>query len=372
MRKKKMYLFACIEKNIGDDLFIYLISKRYPDTKFIISSDAKYLEINGLKNLEYSNALKGWLKFANNGSRSKIKRTIAMFLRKLYRIRLKKMDSIYIVGNAFKNMNYKGKYQIDWLKRRVNLSNKFYLISTNYGPTNCDDWKNACYSVFAKMTDVCFRDINSFEIFENLPNVRYAPDAVLSLDIPNISTNNSIKDEYIIISTIDCTMKERSNRLKKCADEYEYKMTYLINKFNEEGTNVILLNSNTTQDDPASKRILARCKNKKKNLIYNYDGNIENLLGLYENARGIIATRLHTIILGWLYDIPVIPIVYDIKVKNLLKSYGFKGLSKDIDDLNEIDFRLIYREIKNYSFKLSERILSDAQKQFEKIDILLK
>ena len=31
--------------------------------------------------------------------------------------------------------------------------------------------------------DVCFRDMNSFQLFANLPQVRYAPDIIFSMNV---------------------------------------------------------------------------------------------------------------------------------------------------------------------------------------------
>lgn len=373
MKRKQVYLFGCIEKNIGDDLFIYIVCKRYPNTDFIISEDAKYLEVNRIDNLKYNSLLKKWLKFANNDSENKLKRVVASFFEKIIRIKLKKLDSIYIVGNAFKNMNYKGNYQLNWLKNRISISNRFYLISTNYGPSNSINWKNDCSNIFSKMSDVCFRDFNSYELFKNLDNVRYAPDAVLSLYQYKIDfKKNNLNNKYIIISTIDCFMDERSDKLKESAKKYEDKMSFLINEFNKSDVNVIILNSNYVQDSSASKRIFDNCLYKDKVSIYSYDGNIEKILELFNNASAVLATRLHTIILSWIYDIPVIPIVYDIKVENMLKSYNFTSLKKNIDDLSDLSYEIVTDTIENYSFKMSDEILNESNNQFIKTDCVLK
>ena len=369
VKKKQVYLFACIEKNIGDDLFIYAVAQRYPQIDFIISSDADYLNVNKIKNLKYSKIMKIWLKLSNNSSDNCIKRNIISIVEKAFRIFIKKLDSIYIVGNAFKNMNYKGFYQIKWIERRIKISKKFYLISTNYGPTNNGIWEKDCKKVFSKMTDVCFRDMKSYELFKNLKNVRYAPDAVISIDVKK--HNNSNKNKYIIISVIDCKMKSRSKNINNIATSYEDKIISLINSFNDEGIGVVLLNSNTTQDEPASKRIYNNCIKKDMISIYNYDGNLNGIFNLFECAKGIIATRLHTIILAWKYDIPVIPIVYDIKVENLLNSYCFNENKWDILDINKIDYYSVSNSIKNYNFNLSKQLVSAANKQFLKIDVSL-
>lgn len=365
----EVYLFACIEKNIGDDLFIYAVTSRYPNANFIISSSADYLKINNISNLKYSNKLRLWLKFANNESNNIIKRVIKTILEKIFRIPLKKLNSIYIVGNAFKNNNYKGHYQINWILNRIKLSKKFFLISTNYGPANSDNWRIDCNKAFSKMTDVCFRDIKSYELFGNLKNVRYAPDAVLSIKINN---KKGQPKDYIIISIIDCSFNDRSNSLKQCAQKYEEKMVEIINGMSNIGTKIILLNSNMNQDEPASIRIYDKCKNKNMIFIYNYDGNIKKIFDLYSGAKAIIATRLHTIILGWLYNIPVIPIIYDIKVENLLNSYEFNSTALKIDDLKNLNPILINRIINDYSFKLSKKIIEGSNNQFKEIDKLLK
>ena len=369
MKSKQMYLFACIEKNIGDDLFIYAVTQRYPKINFIISSDADYLKVNEINNLYYSSIINYWLKFANNASDNCLKRCIASIIEKLFRLFLKRLDSIYIVGNAFKNMNYKGFYQIKWLKNRIKISKNFYLISTNYGPTNNDAWEKDCRNVFSSITDICFRDKKSYELFKDMKNVRYAPDAVISLEVKKRNVNEK---KYIIISVIDCKMDSRPNNLQQISLNYEDKMVSLINSFNENGIDIILLNSNTDQDGPASKRIYDNCKTKDMVFIYNYNGDLNEIFGLFEQAKGIIATRLHTIILAWKYDIPVIPIVYDIKVENLLKSYHFNENKWDICNIDEIDYLSVLNSFKNYSYVLSKQILIDANKQFLKIDTHLK
>ena len=179
--KDSMYIFGCIEKNIGDDLFIYTVCNRYPGVRFIISDSAKYLVVNNIKNLEYSKDLRKWLDYSIIETNNPFKKLVALISEYRYRLRLKKRDSVYIVGNAFKNMNYKGRHQLDWLVKRIELSKNFYLLSTNYGPANNVKWKDDCAEVFKKMSDVCFRDKDSYDLFKEMKNVRYAPDAVISL-----------------------------------------------------------------------------------------------------------------------------------------------------------------------------------------------
>ena len=36
---KKLFLYAYDRRNLGDDLFVHIITKRYPDVKFYMWSD---------------------------------------------------------------------------------------------------------------------------------------------------------------------------------------------------------------------------------------------------------------------------------------------------------------------------------------------
>lgn len=370
MIHKKVRLFACIEKNLGDDLFIYLVCNRYKNVKFEISSNAKYLKVNNIQNLKYSYFLKFWLNISNRNSNKLIKSIIVNVENYIFKIIIPKKEAIYIVGNALKNENYSSSKQIRWLKRRIDISSKFYLLSTNYGPSNSKNWLKDCKNVLKKMTDVCFRDKISYDLFKDLKNVRYAPDAVLTLYINKSRSDRNKK--YILISVIDCKMNNRNIKLQESADIYEKKMIDVVNLYNKDGYDVILFNSNREQDEPASKRIYDKCIDKSKVHIYNYSGNLNEVFELYENAKAIIATRLHTIILGFLYDIPVVPIIYDIKVKNLLLSYDFNGYKKEIFDLKDFTFEEVKNNINNYEFKISKELIKDANNQFLNTDELLK
>lgn len=50
---KKVLLMACIEKNVGDDLFIRIVCERYPNVDFYISDKANYPELNNISNLHF-------------------------------------------------------------------------------------------------------------------------------------------------------------------------------------------------------------------------------------------------------------------------------------------------------------------------------
>ena len=332
--------------------------------KFFVTADANYGSLAKIPNLYFDVELKKWLWASSIGSRSKAKRIIGKFLQAYYKMLLGKYNTaVYIVGNAFKNPDYRGPQQIDWLRNRVRLAERFYLVSTNFGPFNDSRWVNDCASVFSDITDICFRDEKSYQYFSNMSNTRFAPDAVFSL-----GKQTSKKEKSIIISVLDFAIAQRDEKLRANAGVYEKCMAQIANEYLKNGYSVVLLNSNTEQDRPACSRIVGQIRSKENIKVINYQGNLDEIFEIYSRASFVIATRLHTVVLALLYDLPVLPILYDIKVDNLLSTIGFTGKSILIEELESLSYNRTQDIFHSYRFSLSDKVIEDAQEQFRKLD----
>ncbi|MDK0796558.1 polysaccharide pyruvyl transferase family protein [Clostridium perfringens] len=368
--KKKVLLFACIEKNMGDDLFISLICNRYPNTKFVISSEAEYGDLKNIDNLEFNNFLKKWIWASEIKGNNFFKKFIGLLLLKYYDIRLGKFDiAVHIVGNAFKNNNYKGWNDSKWIRNRLKKVKEYYLLSTNFGPYNDEQWKKDFEVIYPNLKDICFRDKESYRLFKNLENVRYAPDTVISL---GRLEKKMKKEKRIIISTIDCSLPERQGKLENATKTYEELMSKIIDDLYYKGYKITILNSNVEQDEKATKRIINMCKEKDFIEVFNYNGNINEVHELYQQSTAVIATRLHAIILAWLYNIKVVPIVYDVKVSNILNSYGFDNKYYNINLLEKVTTDMLIKDIEAYDYRISDELISKAQDQFYLLDKILK
>lgn len=361
----KRIIFACIEKNIGDDLFIYSVCNRYKDKIFYIDKNAQYGDLAKINNLRFSRLLKLWNRISISEPQNITKKMIKKVVLSILEVFIgKKNTVIYIVGNAFKNNRYKGPEQINWLKDRKRISEKFYLLSTNFGPYNDYRWKQDCQSEFRDMTDVCFRDKYSFELFKDDLTIRYSPDAVLSLK-PEYINNNM--NNTVIISLIDCQMCSRGTLINNISEDYENKLFEISKFYIKKGLNVVLLTSNNAQDYPAASRIKNKI-NDNKVTIFEYKGNFKEVFKLYSKSNYVISTRLHTMILSWIYNIPVLPIVYDIKIQNLLESYNFKNPYIDIFKIKDFDVSKLDSIFENYQFDNCEKIKEKSVEQFLKLD----
>lgn len=364
--KRKVFLFACVEKNIGDDLFIRTVCERYPHIQFIISSNADYGTLSKINNLSFSRRLRWWIFFTALEPRTTIRKIAKTLGASILKLLLGKREvALFIVGNAFKNLAYRGKYQSEWIRKRLQLAKKFYLISTNFGPHNDNRWKDDLEEVFTQMADVCFRDEYSYQLFNHLSNTRFAPDAILTLGEQQVNDNHP---KNVIISLIDCAFNARSEELRLAVESYESKMVDVAQKFLAEGYQVTFLNSNTKQDHPACNRIMSKICATNVSVV-DYKGDLDAVFDLYRNSSCVVATRLHTIILAWLYRLPVVPIVYDIKVENLLNSYHFNADRFDIKSLDDVSSEDIFEAMRKYDYFLPQETIEASHLQFKEVDI---
>ena len=345
----KVFLKAYINKNLGDDIFIDIVSKRYPNTKFLVDSKAKYFNN---ENLVFYN-------------KNIIKKIIGKILYYIsfetinYEtlISLKCDLSIFIGGSMFIE---KTSPQL------TNLKKPLYIIGSNFGPYESAKYLKKQTNLFSRVTDVCFRDKKSYKLFKNLPNVRYSTDIVFSYKNPKIKIMNN---KMVVFSIIDCDFKEKElgNNYR---ENYENTMLDLINFFHQKKYEIILMSFCKEQgDEIAIKRIIKKCKHNIKH--YFYDGNIEEAINIIASSSIVVGTRFHANILGLLYGKVILPIAYSNKTINILKDLNYKGKILDIRNLEEFNASSLTSKDLEYKINISKQIKLSEQ-HFKKIDEILK
>lgn len=344
----KIFLKAYFRKNLGDDLFIYILCKRYPNIQFSAISTIKYnLKLNNLKVI--------WIK-------NRIQKIINKYIlkdKKLdYYIASRNEYTVLIGGSMFIENNNSNESIF------LGLPKKFFVLGSNFGPYYSEQFYNKYKQAFADAIDVSFRDSYSYSLFKSLNNIRYNPDIVFSLN----NINECTIKKNVVISVIDC-----SNRKDILVDNqvYESKIIELIEMFIKKGYTITLMSFCKGEgDERAIKRILKQIKkaeysSKIKKFFYN--GNIDQALNIIKSSEIIIGTRFHACVLGLLYEKTVIPIIYSNKTENLLNDLDFQGFKIKINDINNLKIDRIDNDQLSYKLKV-EGIKEKALKHFEKLD----
>lgn len=356
---KKIFLYAYDHINLGDDLFIETIVNRYPNTKFYFWTDTKNKKVfQDLKNLKIIDMDSKKINLIK-----KIRPSLEMRYKEAIQ---KKCDAqVYIGGSIF--MEYPTwKNIVSWWEYQ-STQYSFFVLGANFGPYHTEEYRIAMDKVYTQLKDICFRDTYSKNLFKANDNVRQAPDILFSYQIPI----RQKKKKQIFISVISC--KDR-NFKGLSEEEYILKMIDLINGFYQEDYKIILASFCEEEGDlKAAEKIKDNMRNSARVSILNYNGlNRKKIIEAISESSYIIATRFHAMILGMVAKIPVFPIVYSDKTKNVLEDINFDGNYADLRDKESLTYENAkYNLEMNYKVNVDE-MKKNANQHFMKLDKILR
>ena len=314
-KQKNIYLKAYCHNNLGDDLFVRIICERYPDTHFYVSSRDDFF--HGLEDI--SNLTRIRPEGIEEKVNSLYYRLTGLTLSE-ERI-LKACDAAVLLGGSMFIQNNNWKTQLKSNRRLMKKAPRFYIVGANFGPYQEEVFLKSYHELFSLADGVCFRDRDSFELFQDIPSVRMAADVVFQLNC----RNDIEKTETMSVIPVDL-----SNR-RKLAQYHETYISATASVCREalrKGIGVNLISFCRDQGDEKTieetlNRISADDKSRIKTVFYN--DNHEEIIDCISQSRYVLATRFHGMILGFLYGCRTVPVVYDIKTENYLKDLGFSG-----------------------------------------------
>ena len=346
---KKIFIYAYMAKNLGDDLMVRLLCDRYPNVDFFLYADSFYkTAFKDLKNLTVFSAEDKEVRFWNKTLRA-VKKTNNGFMERL----MKKCDAtVHIGGSVFiqHNDDYSAFLKADQ-DLRV-FSKKVFLIGSNFGPYKDEQYYLDYHKLLATYDGVSFRDKYSYNKFSDIPKVVYAPDVVFNY------TDTKVHDcqHRVLFSTISLAGRTDNFAIVQYWETYRKFIQKLAKKYIELGYKVTFLSFCEPQGDLYEiNQIIEEgnfdnCMDKIE--IRNYNGDINESISLIKESEIVVGTRFHSIILGWLFNKPVLPIVYDNNTLQVLKDMDLKNYAsiKELDNISIDDL------IENIEFVPTEKI----------------
>lgn len=347
---KKVHLHAVTVVNLGDDIFLNMIIKRYPNVKFYLFTNMKdYKEI-----LNYPNC-----KIYTNKFIYVLKKIIFNF--NVFNIK-KKFIHISIGGSIFGEIDSKLYWRLNKFENDYKGYSKYFILGCNFGPYFTQKYLNLHHDVvFRNANDVCFREKRSYDLFSDLKSVRCKPDIVFSLDTKKYNCKSSKK---VIFSIIKPSFRKD---LKTIDEMYKEKIIEMIKVFNEKKYKVTLMSFCKLEGDEEFINDIINSIDDIDVDKYFYRGNVDEAIEELSTAEYVVATRFHAMILGILLGKKVLPIIYSDKILNVLNDLNFNGKYVRIDDLNKFDIAKNFNQIKKYDGNL-QKIIEQSELQFEKLD----
>lgn len=339
----KIYVDAYLAKNLGDDLFVDILTNRYPNHNFFAISECE--KGYNKKNFKvYSN--KYFFKFLK-------KFQLEKYLANRY-------DNVITIGGSMFRENNDNDRDFSLGK------NKRYIIGVNFGPYKTEKYYQNIHNMMSKLEDICFRDKYSYNLFKDLPNARCASDIIFSMDTSNIKITNRKRAIISIISP-----KDKID--EKYQEKYENKMIELIKFLDNKGYEICLMSfCKVENDEQEIKNIINKLPKTYRDKVekYCYNGNIEQALNTLGDCQLIVGGRFHANIIGLVLGKSILPVLYSDKTLHVLQDMEINVPIIDIRKLDEFDINSLTDEQLNAHFNV-EKQKNDAQRHFEKLDILL-
>lgn len=350
MEKKKVLLFAYTKVNLGDNLFVYMLTKKYPNIEFYIHVvEKEYEEVyRNISNLHYIQEP-----------------------RNVKNIEIEEFDAyIYVGGSIFMESEY-GRHEMkefnEFIKKCKQHHKKFFYMSCNFGPYQTQEYVELARENFSLCDGICFRDKKSYELFQDIDTVSYAPDMAFSFPIEK----EKKEKKSVGISVISLAIRED---LKELEEPYNDFIKRIIIKYAKRNYKVHLFSfSEFEKDGEAIQKIIAMLPEeyKEKVQVETFNEDIESYLKQYAKMEYMICGRFHSMILSILLGQKIYNITYSKKQDNVIKELK---LFRRYQPIKEMTFETVLR---NYYFKKvragkRKKIAKQAQKQFQNIEDWLR
>ncbi|PGE16806.1 transferase [Bacillus toyonensis] len=364
-KMKKIFVDIYLMFNLGDDLFLDILVKKYPNCYFTVNHlGSNYDQFIS----QYNNVSRRKYTLLNKiGQRLKLSDNITN-----YEKIAEEHDAIlFIGGSIFREEAYHSSLYRDRMKMVMEFKRRkklVFILGANFGPFKTEEFLGDYRKFFELCDDVCFRDVYSYQLFEGLPQVRCASDIVFQMNTDEYKLDSS--EERIGFSIIDVRHKQG---LAHYYNDYIRSTIKAIELLVNKGNKCYLMSFCEQEGDlDVINTIQSRLSSNTLDniVIYKYRGNLKEAIEMMASFKLLIAARFHANILALLLGIGIIPIIYSQKTINILKDIDYNKTLIDMENLQlQYDEKVIDASI-DYKFNL-EATMIKAKKQFEKLDKFL-
>lgn len=379
----KIFLNAFLYENLGDDLFVQILSHRYPDVEFYIMAENKYngyfnknviyaMNNYDIKRVRIDNKILRMFYLLHLPSKVLFPGFLRYYNRKKYKLCQMCDYNVYVIGSGF--IEPKEYSFFDYIADYRYYKNSVHLLSCNFGPYRSKRYLNRHIKLFELADEIWFRDTFSYNLFSKLDNIHNAMDMVFSYNLGECFFLPQNYGKYILISVV--SFQKDGNYDSVIQKKYNDFIVRIIKHIMKTSNSKIILIAFCQKqgDSEVINDILGELQYKERIESYSYpDISDKQIMGLFKNAEAIIASRYHAMIIGLLYRIKTYIISYSSKINNVINDIDSNIPyidSTELDSMKEDYF------IDNYGYIISESKLSylkaSAEKQFQELDRLLQ
>lgn len=353
-RRRRILIYGYNRVNLGDDLFFKILVERYPEVDFYMMAEVDYEQIIVRPNFYCIR-------------RNRINKIFSSHIP--YQFYFHKFDAVVCIGGSiFMEAGESGS--CNFIRFLLKYKRSFpgvpiHIIGSNYGPERTSAFRESVRGVFAFVDSVCLRDRYSYALFKENGRVACAPDVIFQL---GAEPRTSKSENVVGISVIDLPSRAQ---LREYTEQYEALLMHHIERSITAGKRVRLFSfCDYERDNEACDRLLAKLHEELRESVevVAYRGDIEGFLESFRSVEYLLASRFHAVVLGLMYRIPTIPVVYSDKTINILNDIEYGGDIVDIRNIGDIS-RELKAEVLEEEFV--KRLGLSAQIHFCGVDAML-
>lgn len=362
---KVVRLYAYLMDNVGDDMMVETLLKRYPNVRFYF--DNKGNPSLGARFNCYPNYLSPTSLFYKWRHINQFFNIITFYRKrdffnrkalKLFERRI--VCSVYIGGSLYQQSS---GVTVEREEKKFQ-NGPLFVIGANFGPYHDEQFFHDFHNYFQRCAHVCFRDQKSYHLFSDLKNTSWAPDVVFNMN----KGAPAIRGNKVLISVVGSMMgRETNSNIQAyvnfiirccCSAVRQGHSPVLVSFCKHEGDEQMI--------DMVMHSLPPYVREKTDTYLY---GTTEKILSLFVESCFVIATRFHAMILALIYQIPFFCVAYNEKINNVLNDLGINSWSS-LNDLPAIDVDQFWTNIPVIPDIAQYK--AQAHYQFEALDCFLR
>lgn len=347
--------------NLGDDLFLKILSERYPNHDFYIIAGYKaYDTFASIRNI-HQIQVPLFIKLLNHFHKQ-LNINSTELLGNFQLKTSEKFDAYCEIGGSLFMLPNNGMGEQFEVRKKMleNTNLPYFIIGSNFGPFSHQYQLKEYSKLFNQMSSITFRDRYSTNLFSALKNVSYAPDIAFNLDTNGYKSN----ENYTLISVINPETRFNS----KESFQYYCLIQKIVENLRDRGEKIILMSFCDGEGDREAALNIKNNVGGKNISIYSHH-KIEDSLRIISNAKQVVATRYHAMILSWLFGKPTFVLSYSDKINRVVQDiFPGQPLINIKNNLNDgEDLTLVFKIAPDLS-----KVRRKASRQFEALDNLLQ
>lgn len=346
-----IFLYAFVDENFGDALFVHTVVSRYPQHNF-------YMQVKKEHEKSYS------LLQARENNICLVDAEDELFLNN--------MDAMLIVGgdlfwdygdySPFLKIIQKIKGNSGWVAiLGISLFEK-------YSEKTSEDLK----ALFSITDFTVVRDKESFlQVKKMVPeaNVILSTDMAFTIKCTQMKHSSMQKGLLGISVRKKVPRKTEEKYMQYCTEIAKIAVEYL-EKSENNSISFFAFSTGNSDDRVVVKDIVEKCPKKYKNRIrcISFDKDVEGYIKELQKCEKLLCTRYHSLVFALILKKPFVPVIYEEKMNRLLNEIAYYGYRPIYEET--LNFQSFYEELRKQHYLDQELkwYLAKASLFFEEID----